>query len=171
MRTWDFIPDLRRQHWEVSAGEGLDLIYIYIFNFNYWMLLLYFILSYCILLEREGVGGERERILSRFHAQCWTPCGLSSITDQRSWPELKSRVRHLTNWATQARPFLVLFIYFLFPFNISLEVYFFLERVRVGASGQRERETENPKQVCAVTVEPDAGLDLTKLWDHDLSRN
>ena len=45
---------------------------------------------------------SRDRIPSRLHAiSTQSDAGLKLIT-VRSWPELKSRVLHLTNWATQA---------------------------------------------------------------------
>ena len=72
----------------------------------------------------------------------------------RSWPELKARVRHLTNWATHL-PHNWLFFFF--------SVYLFeRDRAQVGA-GQRGRERENPSSLCTVSTEPSVGLDLTKI--------
>ena len=34
---------------------------------------------------------------------------------------------------------------------------------------QREKDRENPKQLHAASAEPDRGLELMKLRDHDLS--
>ena len=45
-----------------------------------------------------GLQGE-EGISSKLHAQCRAQCRAPS-QDLRSWSELKSRVRHLTNWAS-----------------------------------------------------------------------
>ena len=40
------------------------------------------------------------------------------------------------------------------------------------AEGQRERGRERiSSKLHAVSTEPDAGLELTKPWDHDLSKN
>ena len=44
------------------------------------------------------------------------------------------------------------------------------ETARVG-EGQRERETENPKQALHCRSEPEAGFEPTKLRDHDLGQN
>ena len=45
------------------------------------------------------------------------------------------------------------------------------EREWVG-EGQREREGERIlSKFCPANAEPNVGLELTKLWDHDLSRN
>ena len=47
-----------------------------------------------------GAEGEEERTLSRFHLRLSAEpeAGLDVMT-LRSWPELKSRVKHLTDWA------------------------------------------------------------------------
>jgi len=68
---------------------------------------------YLFVSEREGEsvctrkwgrsrvrGRERERILSRIHIQCTAQCGLNLMT-LRLWSEPRSRVRHLTDWASQ----------------------------------------------------------------------
>ena len=58
-------------------------------------------------------------------------------------------------------------------------VYFERERERAqGSRGEREREGENPlskrererilSRLCTVSTEPDAGLQLSEPWDHDL---
>ena len=46
------------------------------------------------------------------------------------------------------------------------------EGMCTGEQGRgRERGREDPKQVRAVSVEPDAGLEPTKPCDHELSRD
>ena len=100
---------------------GYVCIYMYILLYILWkpyVSLLFFIFFFIIfsLWDREGAwrGGaewERERILSKFHTQHRTRCraGSHGLLTLRSWPELKSRVRCLTDWVTQAPQ---LFCYF-----------------------------------------------------------
>ena len=61
--------------------------------------------------ERER---ERERILGRFHAVSAEPDVRLNLMNRtvKLWPEPKSEVRPLTNWATQA-----LQIYISFKYN------------------------------------------------------
>ena len=47
-----------------------------------------------------------------------------------------------------------------FFFLLSLFIYFEKERETVG-EWQRKRERQNPKNLCAVSAEPNEGLDLT----------
>ena len=55
------------------------------------------------LKERVGREEQRERLLSRLLTELGPCLGLHLMTP-RSWPEPKSRVRHLTNWATLQGP-------------------------------------------------------------------
>ena len=45
------------------------------------------------------------------------------------------------------------------------------DRAHVGEGAEREGETESGagSRLWAISTEPDAGLELTQLWDHDLS--
>ena len=130
-------------------------------------------------------GAERED--REYQAVCmlsaqnlmWVP----NSGTMRWWPELKSRVGHLTNWSPRC-------CYFILFFNICVNVfclfiYLFIlreierERERKHAhtcaqwrgrerdrERERERERENPKQAVIVIVDPNEELELTK-WKLD----
>ena len=73
--------------------------------------------------ERERAGGgaekeKREKIPSRFSAVRTEPDVGLDLMILGSWPELKSRVRRLTNWATPGTPHLCSFVLFL-KFHMS----------------------------------------------------
>ena len=75
----------------------LELILIIIFSFG-----LICVFCFALFLFFRGGWGRRregEKILSRLHTQ---PDRGLALTTLRSWPELKSRVRCLSDWATQA---------------------------------------------------------------------
>lgn len=73
-----------------------DLDFVVVFG------LVLFVLFYTEYRQAQvGVReAEEERILSRLHAQHGPRNGANLMT-LRSWPEPKSRVKHLTDWATQ----------------------------------------------------------------------
>lgn len=87
--------------WQITYrfSEATGDLFIYLFIY---------ILFYYFFLEKErkdvGRGRGRERIISTLHTQRGArsrEAGLD-LTTLRSWPEPKSRVRHLINWATKA---------------------------------------------------------------------
>ena len=82
----------------------------------------------------ERVGGGRERIPSRLLSERGARVGLH-VTILRSCPELKSRLSHLTNWATQAPLkficFLYLFLKIVFLSPPSLTIFLILLAGRI----------------------------------------
>ena len=75
--------------------------------------------------ERRGHRGSEVGSVLTADNPMW---GLNSRT-VRSWPEPKSRVRRLTDWATQVRPFKIFLLYFiLFYFLFYFISYFMRDR-------------------------------------------
>ena len=85
---------------------SLPIHVLNVFNYDkkYSCILSFFLVCFYLFWERErererastsrgGAEREGERIPSRLHSNSWT---------MRAWPELKSRVGCLTNWATCA---------------------------------------------------------------------
>ena len=56
---------------------------------------------------------------------------------------------------------------------LFFKVYFslFWERQSTSGRGAEREETETPSRLWAASMEPDMGVELTKLWDHNLSWN
>ena len=70
---------------------------------------------------------ERERIPSRLWAVCTEPNVRLNLTTVRSWPELNSRVRHLTNWAIQVPQYCNHFIWIFWGYGMNhLSFHYFL---------------------------------------------
>ena len=82
-----------------------SIIYLFIYLFIYCLMFIYFERARTSVWER---GWERERqrergrMPSRLCAVSAEPDWGSNSRTIRSWPEPKSEVGHLTNWATQA---------------------------------------------------------------------
>ena len=100
----------------------------------------FLIIKVYLFWERASVGGSERES---------EPSRLHTIGAVGSWPETKSRTGCSTDWATQAPLFL------------------FILRARAQVEGRADRI---PSRLCAVSVEPDTGLDPTN-WNHDLSWN
>ena len=66
--------------------------------------------SFILRASKHVRAGEGQREMVRenpnwaLHCQCRAPCEAQTLKTVRSWPELKSGVIHLTDWATQAPP-------------------------------------------------------------------
>ena len=62
-------------------------------------------------------------------------------------------------------------IFYIKKFFLSLLIYFESDSTSRGGT-ERESERERiPSRLCTVSTGPDAGLELTKPRDHDLSQN
>ena len=107
----------------IGMSQGLESGAIFFFFFLFFFFNVYLFWE----TEREGESGEgaeRERGKERISGRL---CALSvQISTQglisqmmRSWPELISRVGHLTNWATRS-PSCHFFPFFFFVFFVSL---------------------------------------------------
>ena len=128
----------------------------------------YFIISLMFIWERERErvcvsegGAEREGDTeSKADSRLWADVGLELMNHEiMTW----TKVRRLTDWATQA------------PLNSFFNVFClfcFWERVCMNERRKdRERGTENPKQAPCCQHRARCGALSYEPWDYDLSQN
>ena len=112
--------------------------------------------------EREGDTESEAR--SRLQAVSTEPDAGLKLTNCKimTWVE----VRCLTDWAIQVSLYRTISFFF---FN----VYSFLRGRAWAGEGQRERETQNPKQAPGSELSAQSLMrgSNSRTWDHDLSRS
>ena len=123
--------------------------------------------------QREGERGSQAG--STLTVQSPMQRSISQIV--RSWPELKSRVRHLTVWATvlisnHSCIHVINWSWYIYFFN----VYLFLrdrERQHERGRGREIGRHRTWRRLQALSCQHRArrGARTHKLWDHDLSRS
>ena len=131
-----------------------------------------FSLMFIYFFERKSAskgGAHREKKnpkqarLCACHHRTWR-----GARSHETWdgPELISRVRHLTDWATQV-PLRLIFFFFCF------KCLFVLERERKHEQGRDGGvvggEIQNPKQAPGCPHRAQRGARTHKLWYHDLN--